>query len=58
MYLPLYGTAAPLLSLALTIAGIAATAWMIQSSTMIGSGRGPQYELYAKARRESVDDEY
>ena len=58
MYLPLYGTAAPLLSLALTVAGIAATAWMIQSSTMIGSGRGPRYELYAKARRESLDDEY
>ena len=58
MYLPLYGTAGPLLSIALTFGGIAATAWMIQSSTMIGSGRGPRYELYAKARRESIDDEY
>ncbi|MEP6642426.1 MAG: hypothetical protein ABJB93_11030 [Gaiellales bacterium] len=58
MYLPLYGTAGPLLSLGLTVAGIAATAWMIQSTTMAGSGAGPRYELYGKARRESLDDEY
>jgi hypothetical protein len=60
MYLPLYGTAGPLLSLGLTIAGIAATAWMIQSTTIAGSGSGsgPRYELYGKARRERLDDEY
>jgi hypothetical protein len=62
MYLPLYGTAGPLLSLGLTVAGIAATAWMIQSTTMVGSGSGsgsgPRLELYGKARRESLDDEY
>ena len=58
MYLPLYGTAGPLLALGLTVAGIAATVWMIQSSTLVGSGRGPRYELYGKARRESLDDEY
>lgn len=58
MYLPLYGTAGPLLSLGLTIAGIAATAWMIQSTIVVGSGSGPRYELYGKARRESLDDEY
>lgn len=55
MYLPqLYGTAGPLLSLGLTIAGIAATAWMIQSTTIIGSGSGPRYELYGKAWRERM----
>jgi hypothetical protein len=58
MYLPLYGTAGPLLSLGLTVAGIAATAWMIQSTIVVGSGSGPRYELYGKARRESLDDEY
>ena len=58
MYLPLYGTAGPLLSLGLTVAGIAATAWMIQSTTIVGSGSGPRYELYGKARRERLDDEY
>ena len=58
MYLPLYGTAGPLLSLGLTIAGIAATAWMIQSTTIAGSGSGPRYELYGTARRERLDDEY
>jgi hypothetical protein len=58
MYLPLCGTAGPLLSLGLTVAGIAATAWMIQSTTIAGSGSGPRYELYGKARRESLDDEY
>jgi hypothetical protein len=31
---------------------------MIQSSTGIGSGRGPRYELYGKGRRESIDDEW
>lgn len=58
MYPPLYGTAGPLVSLGLAVAGIAATAWIIQSSTMVGSGRAPRYELYGKARRESLDDEY
>ena len=58
MYLPLYCTAGPLLALGLTVAGIAATAWMIQSTTFVGSGSGPRYELYGKARRESLDDEY
>jgi hypothetical protein len=58
MYLPLYGAASPLVSLGLTAAGIAATAWMIQSSTGLGSGRGPRYELYGKARRQSLDDEW
>jgi hypothetical protein len=57
-YLPLYGAASPFVSLGLTIAGIAATAWMIQSSTGLGSGRGPRYELYGKARRESLEDEW
>jgi hypothetical protein len=58
MYLPLYGAAGPLLSLGLTIAGIAVTAWMIQSTIVAGSGSGPRLELYGKARRESLDDEY
>jgi hypothetical protein len=58
MYLPLYGAAGPLLSLGLTVAGIAATAWIIQSTTIVGSGSGPRYELYGKARRESLDEEY
>jgi hypothetical protein len=31
---------------------------MIQSTTIVGSGSGPRYELYGKARRESLDDEY
>ncbi len=58
MYLPLYGAAGAFLSLGLTAAGIAASVWMIQSSTGIGSGRGPRYDLYGKARRESIDDEW
>jgi hypothetical protein len=58
MYLPLYGTAGPLLSIGLTIASIAATAWIIQSTIIAGSGSGPRLELYGKARRESLDDDY
>ncbi len=50
-------TATPLVALGLTILGIAVTAWIVQSSSDGGgSGRGPRYDLYGRARRTSLDD--
>ena len=46
-------TATPLVALGLTMLGIAVTAWMVQSSsTGGGSGRGPRYDLYTRARQD------
>jgi hypothetical protein len=50
-------TATPLVALGLTVLGIAVTAWMVGSSSDGGgSGRGPRYDLYGRARRSSLDD--
>jgi hypothetical protein len=50
-------TATPLVSLGLTALGIAVTAWMVQSSSAgAGVGRGPNYDLYSRARQASLDD--
>jgi hypothetical protein len=50
-------TATPLVALGLTVLGIAVTAWMVQSSsTGGGSGRGPRYDLYSRARQSSLDE--
>ena len=48
-------TATPLVSLGLTALGIAVMAWIVQSSTG-GSGPGPDYDLYSRARRSSLDE--
>ena len=55
--LTLMMTATPLVSVGLTALGIAVTAWIVQSSTG-GSGRGPDpdYDLYSRARRSSLDE--
>lgn len=56
--LTLMTTATPLVALAsLTALGIAVTAWMVQSSSSVGgSGRGPRYDLYSRARQSSLDE--
>ena len=54
-WLTLMMTATPLVSLGLTALGIAVTAWMVQSSTG-GAGRGPNDDLYGRARQTSLDD--
>ncbi len=56
-YLPMYGVGSPLISLGATVLGVMATAWIIQSSTGSG-GHSPRYDLYGKASRQSLDDEY
>jgi hypothetical protein len=54
--LTLMTTATPLVALGLTVLGIAVTAWMVQSSSSGGgSGRGPRYDLYGRARQTSLD---
>jgi hypothetical protein len=55
--LTLMTTATPLVALGLTVLGIAVTAWMVQSSSSGGgSGRGPRYDLYGRARQTSLDE--
>jgi hypothetical protein len=55
--LTLMTTATPLVALGLTALGIAVTAWMVQSSSSVGgSGRGPRYDLYSRARQSSLDE--
>jgi hypothetical protein len=55
--LTLMMTATPLVSLGLTALGIAITAWIVQSSWAGGgSGIGPRYDLYSRARQTSLDD--
>ena len=55
--LTLMMTATPLVSLGLTALGIAVTAWMVQSSSGgAGSGHDPNYDLYSRARRTSLDE--
>lgn len=56
-YLPMYGVGSPLISLGATVLGVVATTWIIQSSVGPG-GHGPRYDLYGKASRQSLDDEY
>ena len=55
--LTLMMTATPLIGLGLMALGIAVTAWIVQSSAGgAGSGRGPNYDLYSRARQTSLDD--
>jgi hypothetical protein len=51
-----FATASPLLGLGLTALGIVVTVWMIQSSVVGGSPRGPRYDLYSRARQNSLDE--
>jgi hypothetical protein len=47
----------PLLGLGLSAVGVLLTVWMIQSSTTIGgSRRGPNIDLYSRARQTSLDE--
>ena len=39
------------------VLGVVATTWIIQSSVGPG-GHGPRDDLYGKASRQSLDDEY
>jgi len=55
--LTLMMTATPLVSLGLTALGITVTAWMVQASAGgAGSGGGPDYDLYSRARQTSLDE--
>jgi hypothetical protein len=54
----LFGGMSPFVALALNVAGIALTAWMLATSS-VSSGRsvGARYDLYNRAYRESLDDD-
>jgi hypothetical protein len=55
--LTLMTTATPLAALGLSVLGIVVTAWMVQSSSGgAGSGGGPRYDLYSRARQTSLDE--
>jgi hypothetical protein len=55
--LTLMTTATPLVGLGLSVLGIVVTAWMVQSSSGgAGSGGGPRYDLYSRARQTSLDE--
>jgi hypothetical protein len=55
--LTLMTTATPLVALGLTVLGIAVTALMVQSSSAGGgSGSGPRYDLYSRARQTTLDE--
>jgi hypothetical protein len=51
-----FATASPVLSVVLTALGVLVTVWMITSSAQGGSRRGANIDLYARARRTSLED--
>ncbi len=54
----LFGGMSPFVALALNVAGIALTAWMLATSS-VSSGQivGARYDLYNRAYRQSLDDD-
>jgi hypothetical protein len=51
-----FATASPIVSLAFTAIGVLVTVWMITSSVQNGSGRGPNLDLYSRARQTGLDE--
>ena len=55
--LAVYGSMSPFLSLGLTVVGVMATVWIIGSVNGPGGGK-PHYDLYGKASRQSLDEDW
>jgi hypothetical protein len=51
-----FAGASPIVSLAFTAIGVLVTVWMITSSTQGGTSRGPNLDLYSRARQTSLDE--
>jgi hypothetical protein len=55
--LAVYGSMSPFLSLGLAVVGVMVTVWIIGSTAGPGGGK-PQYDLYGKASRQSLDEDW
>lgn len=51
-----FATASPIVSLGFTVLGVLVTVWIITSSAQAGTGRGPNLDLYSRARQSSLDE--
>jgi hypothetical protein len=55
--LAVYGSMSPFLSLGLTVVGVMATVWIIGSASGPSGGKR-RYDLYGKASRQSLDEDW